>query len=193
MNGKLVWIELCPPPNLYAETAVPNMTVFRGKVFMEMITGKWWPWSNRISILLTRDAKNLLSIPLWPQQEVVICKAVRGFLPGTEPCCYLVSDLLLSGMWDNKWVPSRWRCLNDNKAITGCIILVNFGFPCCKLWVKSYLYLQFADRVSDDSSHLSELSMLGRKSVDPCWVSDQHEETALYSSLIYFRGNETQK
>lgn len=148
------WI-VPPTPNLYAETATPNMTVFRGKVFMEMITGKWWPWSNRISILLRRDrdAKNLLSIPLWPQQEVVICKAVRGFLPGTEPCCYLVSDLLPSGMWDNKWVPSRWRCLNDNKAITGCIILVNFGFPCCKLWVKSYLYLQFADRVSDDSSH----------------------------------------
>lgn len=110
-----------------------------------------------------------------------------------NPGCYLVSDLLPPGMWDNKWVPSRWRCLNDNKAITGCIILVNFGFPCCKLWVKSYLYLQFADRVSDDSSHLSELSMLGRKSVDPCWVSDQYEETALYSSLIYFRGNETQK
>ena len=67
LEGRILWTELCPPPNSYIEDLISNVTVFGDRAFKEVINSEIIRVvlsSNRVSVHIRGRDNRYLSLSL---------------------------------------------------------------------------------------------------------------------------------
>lgn len=96
------------PQNSYEEAPTPSVTIFGDKDFIELIKVNWGhkgePGSNRISVLIWRDRRELsceLALStMWHRGRAAICKPGREPSPWTEMSSTLILEFQPSELWE---------------------------------------------------------------------------------------------